>query len=104
MSLITTPRRPLAPCTVIALEVIAAAGSPWLRLSDFELSMHQRGCDSREVARALGSLSRRGWAAIVGSSLSVTDAGQQAAARGAPRATPSRRRKRRRERMPPGLL
>jgi len=88
---------------VIALEVIAAAGSPWLRLSDFELSMHQRGCDSREVARALGSLSRRGWASIVGSSLNVTDAGQQAAARGAPRPAPSRRR-RRRERMPPGLL
>jgi hypothetical protein len=92
----------MAPCTVIALEVISAAGSPWLRLADFELSMHQRGCDSREVARALGSLSRRGWAAIVGSSLSVTDAGQQAAMRGAVPAAPSRRR--RKQRMPPGLL
>ena len=85
-------------------EVIAAAGSPWLRLSDFELSMHQRGCDSREVARALGSLSRRGWAAVVGSSLSVTDAGKQAALRGAVPTTPSRRRRKRRDRMPPGLL
>lgn len=100
----TAPRRPLAPCTVIALEVIAASGSRQLRMADFELWMHQRGCDAREVGRALGSLARRGWASIVGSSLSVTDAGHQAATQGTPLSTSPRRRRRRRERLPPGLL
>lgn len=98
------PRRPLAPCTVIALEVIAASGSRQLRMADFELWMHQRGCDAREVGRALGSLARRGWASIVGSSLTVTDAGHEAAMHGPPVSSPARRRRRRRERVPPGLL
>lgn len=104
MSAQTAPRRPLAPCTVVALEVIAAADSRHVHLAEFELSMHQRGCDSREVARALGSLARRGWASVVGSSLSVTDAGEQAAARGVVPKSSARRRKRRRDRIPPGLL
>ncbi len=104
MSVPVRPGRPLAPCTVIALEVIAAAGGAQLRMADFELWMHQRGCDAREVARALGSLARRGWASNVGSSLSVTDAGRQAAARGVIPTAPPRRRHRKRKRMPPGLL
>jgi hypothetical protein len=104
MSMPVAPSRPPAPCTVIALEVIAAAGGARLRLADFELLMHGRGCDAREVARALGSLVRRGWASIVGSSLSVTEAGRQAAARGAAPTAAPRRRRRRRERLPPGLL
>ncbi|MGE0421631.1 MAG: hypothetical protein AB7O88_05170 [Reyranellaceae bacterium] len=104
MSPPSAPKRPLAPCTVVALEVIAAAESRRMHLADFELSMHQRGCGSREVARALGSLARRGWASVVGSSLSITDAGEQAAARGGAPASSARRRRRRRERMPPGLL
>lgn len=98
------PKRPLAPCTVIALEVIAAAGSRQLRMPDFELWMHQRGCDAREVARALGSLARRGWASIVGSSLAVTDAGLLVATQGVRRAAPARKSRRRRERVPHGLL
>ncbi|MBX3503357.1 MAG: hypothetical protein KF889_28265 [Alphaproteobacteria bacterium] len=99
------PRRPLAPCTVIALEVIAAAGSRNLRRADFELWMHQRGCDAREVARALTSLARRGWASLVGSSLSVTEAGHRAAMRGSIQpAASARRRRKPHARMPPGLL
>jgi len=97
-----TPRRPLAPCAVIALEVIAAANSRQLHMADFELWMHQRGCDAREVGRALGSLARRRWASVIGSSLHVTEAGHLAARQGPP--APPRRRRRTRERMPPGLL
>jgi hypothetical protein len=89
---------------VIALEVIAAAGGRQLRMSDFELWMHQRGCDAREVGRAVGSLARRGWASIVGSSLNVTEAGYAAARQGVIRPAAPRRRRRTRERMPPGLL
>ncbi len=99
-----TPRRPLAPCAVIALEVIAAANSRQLRMADFELWMHQRGCDAREVSRAVGSLTRRGWASVVGSWLNVTEAGHVAATQGAIPSSASRGRRRARQRMPPGLL
>lgn len=95
---------PLAPCTVIALEVIAAAGERDLRLSDFELWMHQRGCDAREVSRALGALGRRGWASVTGSRLLVNDEGHRAALQGAPARSSAPPRRKRRERMPPGLL
>jgi len=89
---------------VIALEVIAAADSRQLRLADFDLCMSQRGCDSREVMRALNSLARRGWASVVGSSLNVSDAGFRAATQGVAIGPPSRRPRRRAIRMPSGLL
>ena len=98
------PNHPLAPCTVIALEVIAASGARHLRMSDFELLMHQRGCDAREVGRVLGALARRGWAFVAGSAINVSDAGWNAASEGAPARQPPARRKKRRERMPQGLL
>jgi hypothetical protein len=96
--------RRLAPCAVIALEVIAAAASRHLRLADFELWMHQRGCDVREVGRALGALDRRGWASVAGSSLLVSEAGYHAATEGAGLRAPVRKSRKRRERMPRGLL
>lgn len=94
----------LAPCTVVALEVIAASGARQLRMSDFELLMHQRGCDVREMTRALGALARRGWASAVGSSLVVTETGYRAATLGDGLPVIARKHRRRRERVPHGLL
>lgn len=100
----SVPNRPLAPCTVIALEVIAAADVRRLHMADFELWMSQRGCDSREVMRALNALARRGWATVVGSSLNVSEAGFGAATQGVAIGPPQRRPRRRAMRMPSGLL
>lgn len=46
---------------MIALEVMVESGSRFMRRNDFELRMHQRGCDSRAVAAAFRAFERRGW-------------------------------------------
>lgn len=97
-------RRRLPYQAVAALEVIALMGRQKLPWPEFELRMHERGCDSRACLTALACLERRNWASRKGGSLEITDSGYAAAIRGA-RATPSKRQPpKRHARLPSGLF
>ncbi|MBV9835720.1 MAG: hypothetical protein JO055_14990 [Alphaproteobacteria bacterium] len=78
----STRRRPLPQSAAIALDVIADVGAREIRLHDFELRMHQRGCGSRAVSDALKAFERRGWHTVSGGMLCVSDAALDAARNG----------------------
>ena len=93
------PPSRLHPSATVALDLIARMDSRRMPISEFELRMHQRGCNVVAMSTALASLERRGWALRQSGMLEVTEAGQVAAASGAdcaaqrriPRATTGRR-------------
>lgn len=99
-----TNRRLTAP-TLAALDVIALMGRRSLPWHEFELRMHERGCDSRTCVAAVASLERRDWAVRSRGSLEVTEAGYAVAIRDAG-AKPAKQRAtaRPRRRMPGGLF
>lgn len=75
----STRKRPLPQAAAIALDVIADVGAREIRLNDFELRMHQRGCGSRAVSDALKAFERRGWHTVTGGMLCITEAAFDAA-------------------------
>jgi hypothetical protein len=80
--MMSTRKRPLPEAAAIALDVIADIGAHEIRLHDFELRMHQRGCSSRAVSDALRAFERRGWHTVSGGMLRVSDAALDAALNG----------------------
>jgi hypothetical protein len=99
------PMRRLTSPTLAALDVIALMGRRSLPWHEFELRMHERGCDSRACIAAVKSLERRDWATRNDVALEVTASGYAAALRGA-NATPPKYRARLRPhcRLPRGLF
>ena len=75
-------KRPLPHAAAVALDVIADLGERQIRVNDFELRMHQRGCDSRAVSEALRAFERRGWKEIAGGVISFSEAALEAARNG----------------------
>lgn len=75
-------RRRLPVQAATALDIIALMESQALPWHEFELRMHERGCNSRGCLVALASLERRNWATKNGSTLVVSDAGYAAALQG----------------------
>lgn len=98
--MMSTRKRPLPQAAAIALDVIADIGAREIRLNDFELRMHQRGCSSRAVSDALKAFERRGWHTVSGGMLCVTDAALEAALNGTGIHHPKPNRPRRRRMMP----
>lgn len=96
-------QRTLPHAAGVALDVIATMGSRVVPMHEFELRMHQRGCDAQSVRGAIAALERRGWVQRSPLALHMSDAGLAAAAKGPStkqnKAAPSRR-----LRMPPGLF
>jgi hypothetical protein len=80
--MMSTRKRSLPQAAAIALDVIADIGSRDIRLNDFELRMHQRGCGSRAVSDALRAFERRGWHTMAGGMLCVSEAAFDAACNG----------------------
>jgi hypothetical protein len=76
------PLRPLLANALTALEVITDFKVQHIRMLDYELAMSQRGLRQVEYRGALSTFVRRGWVVIEGSTLSLTDEGRLAAARG----------------------
>lgn len=76
------PKRRLPGAADIALDVIALMGRRSLSLNEFELRMHERGCDVRVAAEAIAALERRGWAMRVAGQLEMSEDGYAAAVRG----------------------
>jgi hypothetical protein len=78
----TRRKRPLPHAAAVALDVIADVGSRQIRVHDFQLRMHQRGCDSRAVSEALRAFDRRGWKEVVDGMLCFSEAAYDAACNG----------------------
>ncbi|MBX3501071.1 MAG: hypothetical protein KF889_16645 [Alphaproteobacteria bacterium] len=95
--------RRLPHAAAIALDVIADVGSRQIRVHEFELRMHQRGCDSRAVSEALRAFERRGWKEISGGMIEFSEAAYQAAQNGGAEA-PRRTHRLRRQRAIPNLF
>jgi len=72
----------MPPCASVALDVIAANALHVIALGEFELRMHQRGCDKLQMRRAVACLQRRGWLELQDGHLHVTEAGGIAASAG----------------------
>ncbi len=77
--MVSTRRRALPQAATIALDVIADIGLRDIRLNDFELRMHQRGCGSRAVCDALKAFERRGWYKLSSGMLRISEDAFEAA-------------------------
>jgi hypothetical protein len=96
----STRKRPLPQSAAIALDVIADIGSREIRVNDFELRMHQRGCGSRAVSDALKAFERRGWHTVTGGMLSISEVAFDLARNGTVLHIPKPNRVKRRRMMP----
>lgn len=95
------PSSRLPPSATVALELIALMNGRRMPISEFELRMHQRGCNAVAMATAMGSLERRGWALRQAGMLEVTESGHAAAtSRSEPRRAPRQTTRR----LPAGLF
>jgi hypothetical protein len=93
-------KRPLPHAAAVALDVIADVGARQIRLNDFELRMHQRGCDSRAVSEALRAFERRGWKEIAGGMICFSEAAYEAACNGTDKTARKAHRLKRRRAVP----